>query len=129
LLQPSRRHEQPGRPMKDGQSMPWVTTRTEKACPLGHTRAPLGTLLVKSSDSRIESDVVRRRRRGRCGGDGGDCVAADDLVELGGEGGCLDLFGGKRRVGAVVALEKEVDCALLGFLRERGPVSGRVHEK
>jgi hypothetical protein len=99
--------------MKDGQSMSWVTTRIAKAYPLGHTSAPFGTLLVKGFDGSVESNVVRRRRRGRCGLDSGEGVAADDHVELGGEGGCLGLFGGKRGVSAVVALEEESDCALL----------------
>jgi hypothetical protein len=110
--------------MKERQSMSWVTTRTEKAYPLGHTSAPLGTLLVKGFDSSVESNVVRRRRRGRCGVNGGEGVAADDLVELGGEGGCLGLFNGKRRVSAVVALEEEGDGVLLRFLKEGKRVSG-----
>jgi hypothetical protein len=61
--------------------------------------------------------------------DGGEGVAADDLVELGGEDVRFGLFSGKRRVSAVMAFEEEGDRALLGFLRERRPVSDRVHEK
>jgi hypothetical protein len=50
--------------------------------------------------------------------DSGDYVTADDLVDLGREGGCLGLFGSKRRVSTVVALEEEVDRVLLRFLEE-----------
>jgi hypothetical protein len=84
---------------------------------LSQTSAPLGALLLELYDVCVQGGVVRRRRCGRCSLHGREGVSADNLVELGGEGGRLRLFRGKRRVSAAVALEEEGDRLLLRFLQ------------
>jgi hypothetical protein len=84
---------------------------------LSQTCAPLGALLLELCDVCVQSGVVRRRRCGRCGLHGREGVSADNLVELGGQGGRLGLFGVKRGVSAAVALEEEGDRVPLRFLQ------------